>query len=111
MPAARSQVRKCSVQGCPSEAHARGYCRRHYGRIWRGKPLCGPTGKQEAPSSFNLQSLERQLDEARRNHDLVVGFEGRVRWMRIIHDLEQSLSHNRLQDHRQIEHRVSVAAS
>jgi hypothetical protein len=90
----RAHVRRCSVQGCRSNAHALGYCRCHYGRIWRGKPLCGPACKQDAPPSFNLQSLERQLADARRNHDLVVGIEGKMRWRHTIQNLEQVLNQN-----------------
>jgi len=88
----KPQVKKCSIHGCPNNAHSRGYCGRHYGRIWRGKPVSGPC-QQEAPSSnFNLQSLERQLADARRSHDLVVGLEGKMRWRRRIQELEQILS-------------------
>ena len=46
---------------------------------------------REMPSSFNLQSIERQLSDARRNHDLVVGLEGKMRWRREIVELEGML--------------------
>jgi len=87
----KPQVKKCSIHGCPNNAHSRGYCGRHYGRIWRGRSVDGPSYQREAPSSFNLQSLERQLADARRSHDLVVGVEGKMRWRRKIQELEQIL--------------------
>jgi hypothetical protein len=87
----KPQVKRCSVHGCPNNAHSRGYCGRHYGRIWRGRPVDGPAYQQSAPSSFNLQSLERQLADARRSHDLVVGLEGKMRWRHRIQELEQIL--------------------
>jgi hypothetical protein len=102
----KPQVR-CSIKGCPNDAHARGFCRCHYGRLWRGKPLCGAQARQEAPSSFNLQSLERQLADARRNHDLVIGLEGKMRWRHMIQELEQALSVARISLAKQ---HISVAA-
>jgi hypothetical protein len=87
----RSRAKKCSVNGCRNNAHSRGYCGCHYGRIWRGRPVEGPAYQQAAPASFNLQSLERQLADAHRSHDLVVGLEGKMRWRRKIQELEQIL--------------------
>lgn len=101
---------KCSVQGCQRDAHARGYCYCHYGRAWRGKSLDGPVCRQEAPSSFNVQSLERQLADARRNHDLVVGIEGKMRWRHTIQDLEQRLGLNSSPDSHQSARHAAVAA-
>lgn len=49
MPNETRQRRLCTIKGCDSPAHARGWCSRHYG-CWRnnGDPLVSPRG------SYNL---------------------------------------------------------
>ena len=43
----------CIVEGCPNTSHAKGYCRRHYGQIWRRGTIYNETPKEHttAPES------------------------------------------------------------
>jgi hypothetical protein len=82
---------RCSQPGCPDPVHAKGLCRKHYGRQWRGRPLeeGNDVRAKRAVAGFNLESIERQLSEARHNYNIVVGFEGRKRWREKISELEK----------------------
>lgn len=77
---------KCCVPSCEQKAHARGYCRKHYGRMWRGKEL-EPT-KEEDTRVHSADDAEKELMEMRRIYDHVVGFESRMRWSRKIRECE-----------------------
>lgn len=79
---------KCMVEGCGLPVHAKGYCRRHYGQIWR-KGEISPTRieKEQVCRSpradmERLRALERELKKAEHMYQVVVGYEGRVRWRR-----------------------------
>jgi hypothetical protein len=81
--------RRCMVQGCSASVHAKGYCRRHYGQIWRkGEVNPARIEKEEAASRSSradmerLRALERELKKAEHMYDVVVGYEGRVKWRR-----------------------------
>jgi hypothetical protein len=80
---------KCIVQGCDGVEHSRGYCRKHYGRMWRGKelePKVVPKTDLEIP---DLADVEAELAQMRALYERVVGFEGRVRWSKMIREREQ----------------------
>lgn len=75
------------VEGCSAPIHAKGYCRRHYGQVWRRGEVAAPPVEQEAPRSVRadmerLRALERELKKAEHMYQVVVGYEGRVRWRR-----------------------------
>lgn len=79
----------CIVAGCPNESHAKGYCRRHYGQIWRRGMIYNdaPKDQTSAPESGmrrddRLKALERELKKAQQMYDVVVGFQGRIKWRR-----------------------------
>jgi hypothetical protein len=80
----------CVVDGCNSPAHAKGYCRRHYGQIWR-KGRINPDdvaaadddetdAAQPHDDSDRMRALERELRKAQHMYQQVVGFEGRLKW-------------------------------
>jgi len=79
---------KCMVEGCQAPVHARGYCRRHYGQIWRKGEVSLPPleslGGSRSPRADmeRLRALERELKKAERMYQVVVGCEGRVKWRR-----------------------------
>jgi hypothetical protein len=80
---------QCIVEGCPNESHAKGYCRRHYGQIWRRGTIYNDTPREQtsAPESGmrrddRLKALERELKKAQQMYEVVVGFQGRIKWRR-----------------------------
>jgi hypothetical protein len=79
----------CIVAGCPNESHAKGYCRRHYGQIWRRGMIYNdaPKDQTSAPESGmrrddRLKALERELKKTQQMYEVVVGFQGRIKWRR-----------------------------
>lgn len=78
----------CSVDECDNRAHARGYCRKHYGQIWRKGRITTDADAESAVSRKSrddrerLKALERELRRAENMYDMVVGFEGRIKWRR-----------------------------
>jgi hypothetical protein len=80
---------QCIVEGCPNPSHAKGYCRRHYGQIWRRGAIYNdaPREQTSAPESGmrrddRLKALERELRKAQQMYEVVVGFQGRIKWRR-----------------------------
>ena len=85
------RIRICQVNGCANPVHAKAYCRKHYGQIWRKGEITtdGSWGSQResyvrADDRERLRALERELKKAERMYNMVVGFEGRTRWRREI---------------------------
>jgi hypothetical protein len=81
--------RRCAVPGCKAPMHARGYCRRHYSQLWRGRrsdssdehrPVTPREHIHDDPE--RIRALERELKKAEHMYEVVVGFEGRVKWRR-----------------------------
>lgn len=88
----------CIVEGCPNSSHAKGYCRRHYGQIWRRGMIYNDTPKERtlAPESGlrrddRLKALERELRKAQQMYDVVVGFQGRIKWRREIEAVQHEI--------------------
>jgi len=89
---------QCIVEGCPSSAHAKGYCRRHYGQIWRRGMIYNDAPREQttAPESGirrddRLRALERELRKAQQMYDVVVGFQGRIKWRREVEAVEYEI--------------------
>ncbi|MHC4885602.1 MAG: hypothetical protein ACYTGH_11005 [Planctomycetota bacterium] len=80
--------KSCIVEGCKNYAHARGYCRKHYGQIWRkgrinSEVVAEDEDKDElfgSDDSDRMRALERELKKAEHMYRNVVGFEGRLKW-------------------------------
>ncbi len=76
------------VEGCSAPIHAKGYCRRHYGQIWRKGEISPNRLERESISRSSradmerLRALERELKKAEHMYHVVVGYEGRVKWRR-----------------------------
>jgi len=76
------------VDGCSAPVHAKGYCRRHYGQIWRKGEISPNRVERESISRSSradmerLRALERELKKAEHMYQVVVGYEGRVKWRR-----------------------------
>lgn len=91
-----SDARRCMVEGCSEEVHAKGYCRRHYGQIWRkGKITDARDILAERPSRADaerLRALERELKKAEHMYSVVVGVEGRIRWRREVEQVRTEIS-------------------
>jgi hypothetical protein len=78
----------CIVDGCESCIHAKGYCRRHYGQIWRKGEISPSLREKEISNRSSradterLRALERELKKAEHMYRVVIGYEGRVKWRR-----------------------------
>jgi hypothetical protein len=79
----------CIVEGCASASHAKGYCRRHYGQIWRRGTIYNETPKEHTTANESdmrrddrVRALERELRKAQQMYDVVVGYQGRIKWRR-----------------------------
>ncbi|MHC4870544.1 MAG: hypothetical protein ACYTFY_01740 [Planctomycetota bacterium] len=78
----------CSVKDCNNQVHAKGYCRKHYGQIWRkGKINQEKSDSSSSQSSRTniedtdrMRALEREYRKAKNMYRQVVGFEGRLKW-------------------------------
>lgn len=85
----------CSVVGCPEPSHAKGLCRRHYGRRWRDKPMEGRNEiRREALeiASERKQSILRELQSAQDIYDRCIGFQAHAKWGGKIRELKELLS-------------------
>ena len=88
----------CIVEGCPNPSHAKGYCRRHYGQIWRRGMIYNDTPRERTsgPESGmrrddRLRALERELKKAQQMYEVVVGFQGRIKWRREIEAVQYEI--------------------
>lgn len=81
----------CRVTGCQNLSHAKGLCKAHYGRLWRGQPLDGM--KKRAPNATQPsadQATDAQIAEARHLYALAGTLECRMRWRNRLRQLEAS---------------------
>jgi len=87
----------CIVEACPNPAHAKGYCRRHYGQIWRRGTIYNDTPRERSLTEGGprrddrLKALERELKKAQQMYDVVVGFQGRIKWRREIEAVQHEI--------------------
>lgn len=88
---------RCIVPGCENRAHAKGYCRKHYGQIWRKGKIYSPeeeSSRQRCPNrddTDRMRALERELKRAEMMYHNVVGFEGRLKWRREIDEVRKEM--------------------
>jgi hypothetical protein len=95
------QQQLCKVEGCKELAHAKGYCRKHYAKMWRerGKQRELEASEEGAPkgrgttkaSSERRKALRYELSCAQRMYDAVVGITSRIKWKKRIRWLETEL--------------------
>lgn len=89
---------RCIVNGCTNKAHAKGYCRKHYGQIWRkGKIYSDDEERASVERTANrdesdrIRALERELRRAEMMYRNVIGFEGRLKWRREIDEVKKEM--------------------
>lgn len=89
-------VRKvpCKVPDCDEWAHARGYCRRHYGQVWRNGRVLTKAEEEEqlrisSEHNYSLRALRTDYQRAKKYYDCIVGFHGRMRWRNELAEIEQ----------------------
>ena len=89
---------QCAVAGCGTRPHAKGYCRKHYGQIWRRGQIQPDeeerqiAKKQVAKNdSDRMRAMERELRRAEAMYKNVVGFEGRLKWRREIDEVKREM--------------------
>lgn len=93
---------KCMVQGCENRVHAKGYCRKHYGQIWRKGKIytqkdlgAGKKSGVKTPQrddTDRMRALERELRRAEMMYKNVIGFEGRLKWRREIVEVKKEMT-------------------
>ncbi len=93
---------KCMVQGCENRVHAKGYCRKHYGQIWRKGKIytqkeAGASKKvgmkaTQRDDTDRMRALERELRRAEMMYKNVIGFEGRLKWRREIVEVKKEMT-------------------
>lgn len=82
----------CIIEGCTKQSHSKGYCRRHYGQIWRhGKITDGLKVTNHKTNETILRMLQSELDNLNACYSNTVGFKGRVRWRRKINEVQTLL--------------------
>lgn len=89
----------CTVEGCDRSAHAKGYCRRHYGQVWRKGRIQPDDEKdlkdeeKEAMRSFESnRALLREWRNVKELYERVVGFHGQMRYRQQLLDIERQAS-------------------
>ncbi|MDR1521231.1 MAG: hypothetical protein LBU23_13965 [Planctomycetota bacterium] len=98
-----SHESKCTVPGCGNRVHAKGYCRKHYGQIWRKGKIYSqkdddvPAEKIDQKASSRddtdrMRALERELRRAEMMYKNVIGFEGRLKWRREIVEVKKEMT-------------------
>jgi hypothetical protein len=90
------------VQGCENRVHAKGYCRKHYGQIWRKGKIytqkdvaSAKKSGQKVPhrdDTDRMRALERELRRAEMMYNNVIGFEGRLKWRREIVEVKKEMT-------------------
>lgn len=90
--------RRCMVEGCMNKAHAKGYCRKHYGQIWRKGKIYTDEEEQVPAIEFasrdetdRARALERELRRAEMMYKNVIGLEGRLKWRREINEVKKEM--------------------
>lgn len=88
--------KRCMVEGCSEPVHAKGYCRRHYGQIWRKGRITDTQAfaveRSSRADAERLRALERELRKAEHMYSVVVGVEGRIRWRREVEQVRTEIS-------------------
>jgi len=89
---------KCKVTGCENQAHARGYCRKHYRQVWlKGKIRSEEEERWAVEKSLprnesdRLRAMERELRRAETMYRNVLGVEGRLRWRRELEAVKKEM--------------------
>ena len=90
---------KCVVSHCGCRAHSKGYCRKHYGQIWRKGKIAAPEPEEDVLADVadarddtdRMRALERELRRAEMMYQNVVSFEGRLKWRREIEEIKKEM--------------------
>ena len=91
----------CAVAGCEKQAHAKGYCKKHYGQLYRrGRIRSAEDERRVAeevavkllprPDTDRMRALERELERAETMYRNVIGVEGRLKWRRELEELRKN---------------------
>ena len=86
---------KCMVDGCDNPVHAKGYCRKHYGQLWRKGRIYSEKDKDVknivGDDSDRIRALQRELKRAETMYKNVIGFDGRIKWRREIEEVKKEM--------------------
>ncbi len=85
----------CVVEGCENPVHAKGYCRKHYGQLWRKGRIYSEKDNNYTHDgdcdSDRIRALQRELKRAQTMYNNVIGFEGRIKWRREIDEVKAEM--------------------
>jgi len=90
---------RCVAPQCGCRAHSRGYCRKHYGQIWRKGHIALPEEEDvlsvdavdSRDDTDRMRALERELRRAEMMYQNVVSFEGRLKWRRELEEIKKEM--------------------
>lgn len=102
---AKDKKDQCVVPGCASPQHAKGYCNTHYGQMWRKgeispekkskskniKDAAKTLEKRRRDRQERLDTLQREFNRARSMYEIVVGFEGRMKWRKEMDSVKEEI--------------------
>lgn len=94
---------QCMVPGCENRVHAKGYCRKHYGQIWRKGKIYSQRDQEQVERKTSgrsgsrddtdrMRALERELRRAEMMYSNVIGYEGRLKWRREIVEVKKEMT-------------------
>lgn len=94
--------RTCVVEGCDKPEHAKGYCKRHYGQIWRNGCIiedCNPSERKESEEKreeyFKKMQYLNKYKKLLHEYNIVVGYKNRIHYRQEITQLiEEAQKHN-----------------
>jgi len=84
----------CGIAGCEYQSHAKGYCRKHYGQIYRKGAIYVAEVIEKPPpknDSDRGRALARELRRAQMMYQNVIGVEGRLRWRRELDEVKKEM--------------------
>lgn len=91
------KVIPCRIEQCKNRVHARGYCHKHYGILYRrGKLDDAPTSlsavvRLRTQTRDEVKHLKRQLDHTREAYQNAISLEARIFWSREVKLIEYKL--------------------
>lgn len=86
---------RCVVNHCEHAVHAGGYCRRHYGQVWRNGRIDEPASERNPaalPKSEQLNACQRELAQTRIIYERACGLQRRLELRRQLTELEADLA-------------------
>lgn len=85
------------MRGCARAAYAKGMCRLHYARAWRGVPLTverRDKRRGKAWREMDRLTVENELARLKELYERASGLPARLRFRRLIEELIEDVRHS-----------------